>query len=558
MFGNLSQSIGVFFTDPSFKVLGIKGPWGCGKTHFWNEIIQSSPLPEKFNGSFYTSIFGLKSIGDIKQGLLLNYRPNVKSQKKSFLPFFSPKSIIATGSLIKAIKVPYVGDLSGAYECWRDMAFQNAIICIDDIERSECNVSFSEVLGFVSNLTELRGCKVVIIYNDQKLDETKRKQIDEYREKVIDMEIAYNPPVEENLKIVWPEGCSDNISKFFIRLGIKNIRVMQKTRRALDFFNKIARESCPQLIDGFEVQVNCLSLLYYVYSNVVSLEEAVRKKAHQIFFSDKTSDDPKLALLKELNYWPQDYDGLVRDYLVNGYVDLPEYKAILDQCSKESLLRYKQEELRRIWSKYHSNFTVNGDVFASEMKAFLVENVTTLTLGDVISSAYFLKEVFPSINISNIVNSAVDDFLAKNKNVDLNSLSFYGINTEAVELIRQKLGYKERSCSLHQLLNKVAGGDSWHSEDVERIRIFSQVEWINFLKTCEECDVISLLTEFLKRFGSQNESVSEFAEKIGGALNEIGKESLFNKKRIERFAGLLPSLKQSIEKSVDVSMSPHD
>jgi ferredoxin-fold anticodon binding domain-containing protein len=541
MSGNFDRVVESFFKDPSFKVLGIKGAWGVGKTYFWNQIISRSPLPEEFGGFFYASIFGLKSLGDIKQGLVLNYTPS-KVRKKKFLSFISKKPIVAAGSLMKKLKVPYIGDLSGAYAYWMDEALQNAVVCIDDIERGESSVSFSEILGFVSTLTELRGCKVVLIYNDQKIDESKQRQIDEYREKVIDLEILYNPKTEENLSIVWPNGCPENVSNLFVCLELKNIRVMQKTRRAIEFFSKIANESCPRLLNDIESQVCRLAVLYYVYSNTISLEEVIAKKAHQIFFTDKASGDSRLALLKKINYWPQDYDRLICDYLVNGYVELSEYLGILDQISNDVLLRSKQEELQKIWSKFHSNFTVDGDVFALEMRSFLIENGGTLTLGDVTNSAYFLKEIAPSVEVSDIIDFAVDSFLSKSQSVDIESLRFYGINTRVIDIIKGKINPRLNCFTLHEMLNRLAGSNSWNSGDIERIRIFSQAEWLEFLKTCTENDLIALLKEFLQRFGASSGVVSEVVSKISIALNEIGEESFFNKIRIKGFAGLVPQL----------------
>lgn len=80
----------------------------------------------------------------------------------------------------------------------------NYLVCIDDVERKGNSLEVKEIMGVIDELARRKGCKVVLILNEDNLhDETAKKQFLEYREKVIDVEIKYDPTPEKNLRKVF-------------------------------------------------------------------------------------------------------------------------------------------------------------------------------------------------------------------------------------------------------------------------------------------------------------------------------------------------------------------
>jgi len=125
----------------------------------------------------------------------------------------------------------------------------NGFICIDDLERKS-KLGLIELLGFVENLIQKSNCKVILIYNEDELikDESSKKALEEYREKVIDIEIDLNPTVEENLSLVFSENDLDSeiIKDTFILTNTNNIRVLKKTKWNLEQFQLLIQEWHPK------------------------------------------------------------------------------------------------------------------------------------------------------------------------------------------------------------------------------------------------------------------------------------------------------------------------
>lgn len=121
-------------------------------------------------------------------------------------------------------------------------------------------------------MKEERKCKVILIFNENKL-----KEHDEiykvYREKVIDSELEYSPSVKECVNIVFcsQEGTMDAIlSESCIKLGIRNIRILRKIKSLsvslLEILTGFDNETCVPIL-----QTLCLFCLshYSEYSEEI-------------------------------------------------------------------------------------------------------------------------------------------------------------------------------------------------------------------------------------------------------------------------------------------------
>ena len=131
------------------------------------------------------------------------------------------------------------------------------------------------MLGFISHLKEEKSCKIILIYNDKELDEETEKQINEYREKVVDLELTYRPTIGENLSIIWPENCPQCVADIFHALELNNIRVMQRVKWTLEYFAEKIGKKYAELRASFESKCAMLTVIYHAYSNVLSLEEVL-------------------------------------------------------------------------------------------------------------------------------------------------------------------------------------------------------------------------------------------------------------------------------------------
>lgn len=230
------------------RVFAVKGDWGVGKTHLVKTFLRQ--ISQSYH---YSSIFGISKIEDLKMQLWSNFNLDNKADSKkkgwnlsNILPKLD-KNSKDLGNIVEAI--PQMGEygtgftpamITLASNFIINNTLQDKLICIDDIERRSKSLSLNEILGFVENLVEDKNCKVIIIYNEDKLkeDEESIGILKEYKEKVIDFEIKFDPSPGDNFRISFGENDPDEdiIFDYFTRIDFKvnNIRILKRIKLTLD------------------------------------------------------------------------------------------------------------------------------------------------------------------------------------------------------------------------------------------------------------------------------------------------------------------------------------
>lgn len=237
------------------KVFALKGDWGVGKTHFAKTL-----LSNKNKEYYYASVFGISSIDELKIQLWSNFQPVDKEEKSRFWGNQKPRKGLKhikeiSESIEKATKgIPLGGIVtSSSISLISNVIINNALkeklICIDDLERSSKKLRLDELLGFVESLAEEYECKIILIYCEDKFDEEAKKTLNEYREKVIDIEVKLDPSVEENFHLEFDKDDPDEEIIFsYLRkeyIQTNNIRVLKKIRWVLEKLRPYIKDFLP-------------------------------------------------------------------------------------------------------------------------------------------------------------------------------------------------------------------------------------------------------------------------------------------------------------------------
>jgi len=211
----------------------VRGDWGVGKTFLWKEFAKEELNRTKH---VYISLFGKKSISDIKDEIMLQ----LYSYKRVLKPL---------GEILKNIKVEpaihSIGNLLSLLAKQESILKKDVIICFDEFERKSPELRPEEILGLISFLKENTNCKIVLIINEEEIKKENNKY-NEYKEKVVDYEIRFNPSIEENLKVVFDsnehitnlmsEETKRSFEKVVKRIKITNMRLLTRMLNAyLDF-----------------------------------------------------------------------------------------------------------------------------------------------------------------------------------------------------------------------------------------------------------------------------------------------------------------------------------
>ena len=182
-------------TEGAFQ---IKGDWGCGKTFFIKEI-----LPNKLNGidriQVMISLFGIGDVKEIPYRLLNAYINKLKEQDGN------ADEDMNRGLDYLDLKYGIDRKFLGINLHDEDELIYNIIpkdkvyLCLDDVERFIKKDNVEEVMGYINNLVENIGYKVIVILNDNyhTNDNEVENVKSNFKEKVIGKSMTFVPNILE-------------------------------------------------------------------------------------------------------------------------------------------------------------------------------------------------------------------------------------------------------------------------------------------------------------------------------------------------------------------------
>lgn len=245
--GKYVDIITKYITDPRYRqALLIDGEWGSGKSYFVDHelkpAIESIVVPqktsaespekdknnktknkgisitpnekEKYYKAVMVSLYGLTSIDDVQNQIFLNFIADSDKKAENIMLVGNALSvgtdfIGVTGGLSKFIK--------SASAKWLGYGKDGIILIFDDMER--CQVDIVTLMGFLNNLCENAGYKVIIIANEKEISknytEEEKENDKDYqlykrtKEKLIGRTVSYEADIEGKYELV----LKDNIKK---------------------------------------------------------------------------------------------------------------------------------------------------------------------------------------------------------------------------------------------------------------------------------------------------------------------------------------------------------
>ena len=332
-------------SDVQNRCFFIDGDWGIGKTY---------GVKEKFKEAIYISLFGIDSKDALNNSFenellninlisndngknLLNTTTDIISNinndkldnndvknKNTFLRIISTLNILTKFidllSIIRKICVS-MKDIS------------DKVIIIDDLERTKLDMVVVE--GFIDYLINNRKAKVILIGNlkqyeiekSKENENNKEKEIAKLKDKLIDIYFYINEISDETIcKIldIKPDK-DDNILKFIASNEIKNLRVMQKAKKACCYIKEMGISKDEE----FDVDNLLKLVLLDIYNN-------------DIIDSLLVKDDKKLQNIGDNKNSSNIIESLVKNHIKSfvNYLDFKYY-------TPENLILSFQDTLKK-------------------------------------------------------------------------------------------------------------------------------------------------------------------------------------------------------------------
>jgi hypothetical protein len=537
-----------FLASNAPEVMCISGEWGVGKTYTWQTMLADAK--DKNNIGLkrysYVSLFGINSLDALKfaitENLTFLYPDSADDLEASLrkggnllVNVFSKVAQLGTalpmgiGELIKQAGPLYFS------------AVQNQIICIDDLERRGDGLSVADVLGLISFLREQRGCKIVLLLNDEKLDPQGKKEFREYLEKVVDVSLLFAPTAEECANIALTKADKINVwlRENCIALSISNIRVIAKIERFVRMLEPLVKKYDEGVLKSAAKTITLYAWAKLEPQKAPSAEYLkVNKRSEEWLVlpdNEKLTPDQKKweAVLSQYGFGhTDDLDYALMNSIDAGYYD-PEEVARLASVENERIIAAQQtDSFDAAVNLYRDSFYDNEDHVVAELCKSFKANFRIMTVQHLNFVVGLLKELGHNENASELLQYYLHNKAGDAESWDIESARFGGeiSDPEIVQAFNERFALLKPKPDPVEILLRVSKSNSWGSSDTPVIAALSVDDYVKMFKS-HKGTVRSRIIKTALMF----EGVSGVPKNATEALKTIGRESKLNARRVRAF-----------------------
>lgn len=419
--------------DKTKSAIMISSPWGTGKSYYIREslvcfISEHKDKEIKNYKTIIISLYGIDSIADLSRAIYMEVRlgESQNGSEGKMISLTIGKAILNAATSKMGLNVSE-NDLQKIY---KSLNLKNVLLVLEDIERSKIDIF--DILGFVNNLTENEGAKIILVSNEESLIR--------YNEIIIE-----NPSKDSDIfsdDVITKKELTDE-SKEYLKVKEKTISdtimLQNDYRKAIECIIKefnndklnmyISQEDLTKVLDLMKYR-SCYNLRTFVFacqkiSKIFSqIDDEYDRDFYDCIFYGTMS---YIISLKngEITKW--DSDGSLSIKL--GFIKYPLFKFCYDYINNysfdKSLVKdtYEERKKQLLNSKYKSaddpviktlvNFRIHSE---KEIKEALKKVEKKLDNIDDISFFDYTKIACISIVVADIIG--VDITSIKNKMIE--------------------------------------------------------------------------------------------------------------------------------------------
>lgn len=553
------EEIRRFLGTANPEVLSISGRWGVGKTYAWDTTLKGMRAATPLRRYAYVSAFGLRSVDALKTAIVQStvsldedeLEPTVSSFIEHVSTFEGVGRMVERGAR-KAVEgaqklataIPYAGKLADLIGPGAALFIRNQIVCIDDIERAGQGLDVADILGLVSMLRERRGCKVVLLLNEDGLGEHAVKYR-EYLEKVVDQAIKFEPTPAESAAAALPEGdpLGEELAARTVSLGVINIRVIRRIRRFLSFIE-------PELAGlhagvGDRVVQSIALLGWCVFEpRLAPPLEAVRRFSR---FGDLFSKEPepiedKIAQRKISDYGFrifEEIDEVILDGLRAGAFDLVRLREALRGMDAEFNKDDVREAIVAPYAIYRNGFGDDAEAFLDALVESVEKHAVAMAPSEASDALSFLRELGRPEEAERLVPVYIEaqagrprEFFAAQHDRHRRPL-----DPAITAALATKLATMPLERDPGEVLLKIGRTHGWNPDDVAFLATVPVASYVEMLRGLRGDDIGLAINTALMfgQFSERKPNDVEVAHRMTQALRDLGAESELNAMRVKPY-----------------------
>ena len=554
------------------EVLALKGAWGVGKTYAWNKLVLDYKNEISLPNYCYVSLFGIASIQELRTAIFtkiqsvkrLGLELDAKTINKEWFGIAceQTKKLFRFGSgLIK--KLPYGKNVTVGLEMIAPHFIRNTIICLDDFERLATRtdaIKGEEILGLISELKEEKGCKVVLVFNEEKLSD--KGIYSKYREKVVDIELLYDPTPEEAAEIAIPPElpCRESVKRHCIALKVKNIRVLRKIVTIFQMMHEVAENLHPQVMEQAAQTLVLLAWCYFDTDEKKPTIQFLRKwNTFMWSFKEKQEEtDPQESawnsLLQTYGLSHLDeFDLSIIDVIQRGYLEetgFVEAARLLDA-------QYRAQDLEQsfsdAWNLFHNSFKDNRDELIRTLYDSFKKSVKNISPINLSGTTSLLRELEKDDLADELIDFYLDARGEEDEILNLEDSHFSGDIKDQViwERLKERRTKTVTLMPLVEAVKYIADNSGWSKKQIESLLAATEDDYYTLFKQ-DHGDQLRRIVSCCLQFDGYEDKLKPIGSKARDALVRIANENQLNAIRLRRYNILVkqPTTNPSDERNV--------
>lgn len=540
--------------DKTKSAILLTAPWGTGKSYYIQNVLK--PFLETKDPShkcIIVSLYDISTTAELSKSIYFEKRFHSISKTKTHKKVHAmAKPIIAglfgIGKTVLKSMTSVDLDFSASSPNWTELLesvnFIGDLIVLEDLERTKINMK--EILGYVNNLVELDGVKVLLVANEdeiikgsvttQKDEFDKDKTVIEYcpaeetylrtKEKTISDTIHYVGNTYKALENIL-RSFNNHWFNYFL-LQKNEFSDIQVVSNIINIMNTVKSENlrsiifgCQKTIDMFQYVDESFDINFLQYLLCSNIAFALRlKKDDSIVW-----DDQDLVYSVSLGTYPFPLTKNAYNYIKHqAKIDPSELKIYNYTYCQQRAFKKAQNELEPYFKTIYNYFKCpeNEVVTAVNYIANKLETTTDIPLSEYGTLANHLVAIHQVIGNTNTINrckAAMLYTLSKNKDKNIEDrISFHGgIQLESQEAQQEFSDWKSE---MLEALNSSSKNELHFDYDNNELYTFNeyvhshQNDYYNQRKFAALFDVDSLLLMLKK-------ATPEQIWNLRGAFNSI-------------------------------------
>ena len=546
-------------TEP--EVICISGHWGVGKTFAWNRFLKEtlSSRAIALKQYSYVSLFGVNSLDEFKYSVFEN---SVKTAEIGLEPsletLHSNTLAVAKRLGMKSIwfaqQIPWVKNhIGGLGPVWF-LSVRNTIICIDDIERRGKGLNVRDIMGLASNLKEHKGCKVVLILNDEQLDDDKA-EFETYFEKVVDSRLKFAPTPAESARIALggKTKAEQLLADNCIALGISNIRLIKKIQRVVKMADELLKPYDEQVSKQAAQSLALFGWSLYEKSKAPPIEYLKKRNSAEYLVArgDRDVSESEAAwnaLLDTYHFTNMDeLDLVLLQGMGDGYFDVDALRktaAELDRNIKASRL---DNSFKDAWGLFHNSFDDNEDEVLRAIRAAFDKSVESISPINLSGTVCLFKELGKPDQAAEIIQYYLSHHGGDKKSYDLENFPFRENVTDpdVVRALNEKFASYQDQRDPKDTLVGIAQG--WSGDELDFLAALPVEAYYDIFRSSDAEKRHKAINASLQfdRTVNASDTMKEISRKAKAALRRIGMESRINALRIAKYGVRLDDAPQA-------------